>query len=87
MFEEKFLQHLQVYIAFLQSASRKIFNIIGVMDIGLYSSGNWVGVLPFGIGVTLSIFHDSSKLLEVKRARKNLANLGKILILIVQKYL
>ena len=25
------------------------------MDIGLYSSGNQVGVLPLGIGVTLAI--------------------------------
>ena len=26
------------------------FYIIGVMEIDLYSSGNWVGVLSFGIG-------------------------------------
>ena len=40
------------------------------MEIALYSSGNWVGVLPFRIGVTLAIIHDSRKIQELKRARK-----------------
>ena len=44
------------------------------MEIGLYSSGNFVGVLPFGIGVTLAILHDSEKLPEVKRVWKILAS-------------
>ena len=41
------------------------------MEIGLYSSGKWVGVLPFGIEVTLAILHNSGNLPEVKRAEKN----------------
>ena len=39
------------------------------MEIGLYSNGNWVGVLSFGIGATFAIFQDSGKLPEIKRAR------------------
>ena len=45
------------------------------MEIGLYSSGNCVRVLPFGIGVTLAFLHDSGKLPDVKKAQKVLANL------------
>ena len=45
------------------------FDIIAVIEIGLYSSGNCVGVLPFGIGVTLAIVHDSEKVSEVKRTQ------------------
>ena len=50
-----------------------IFDIIGVIEICIYSSGNWVG-----IGVTLLILHDSGKLPEVKRAQNILVNLGEI---------
>ena len=39
------------------------------MDIGLYSSGNGIGVLPYKNGVTLAILHDLEKLLKVKRAQ------------------
>ena len=45
------------------------------MEIGLYSSRNWVGVQPFGIGIKLAILHYSGKLPQVKRARSILANL------------
>ena len=48
----------------------KIFTIFEVMEIGLHSSGNWVWVLPFGIGITLVILHNSGKLPEVKQAQK-----------------
>ena len=37
----------------------KILDIIGVIKIGLYSSGNWVGILPFRIGVTLAMIQEN----------------------------
>ena len=38
---------------------------------GLYFSRNWVGVLHFGIRVTLDVLPDSRKLTEFKRHKKS----------------
>ena len=39
------------------------------MKIGLYLSGNCVGVIYFGNKITLAIFHDPGKLTQVKKAQ------------------
>ena len=62
----------------LATSFSKTFDIIWVMEIDVYSSGNWVGLLPFEIGVTVAVHHDSGKIPEVKKAQKVLANLGEI---------